>query len=72
MAKRVRRVHVECTTASGYRAMKRLIAGGVPQIAHFDADGAIEVMRPDRFRRVLEATECRVIQTLGGGYRRRR
>jgi hypothetical protein len=52
--------------------MKRLIALGTSPIGRVDADGAISVLRPDRFERVLEATRCFVVETLNGTKRKRR
>jgi hypothetical protein len=72
MAKRRTRVHVECGTPSGFRDFKRLVVGGVPPNGEIGADGAVTVLRPDRFAHILEATGCRVVGRLAGARRRRR
>lgn len=71
--KKSTRVHVECATPIGYRNFKRLAINdsGSP-IAIANADSSITVLRPDRFANVLEATGCRVVETLKGAKRRRR
>lgn len=71
MAKRPRRVHVDCVTAAGFRQFKHLIKGSLDApIARMADDGAVTVLRPDRFRHVLDATECRVVEQLSGARRR--
>ncbi len=65
------RVHIECKTSAGYRWMRQNIREGVPPIG--DLDGQVLVVsRPDRFRDMLDAAECRIIETLKGARRRRR
>ena len=72
MAKKPKRVHVECATPRGFRDLKRLVVGGDPPNGHIGADGAITILRPDRFSQILSATECRVVEVLAGARRRRR
>lgn len=80
MAKRKpKRVHVECATARGFRELSMLmIAGRNPDGSPVYGTG-VGTKNPDgsitpgpRFHDALDATGCRVIQTLDGARRRRR
>lgn len=70
--KRPLRVHVECATSSGLRHLRTHITDGVPPIGAIGAGNELVVFRPDRFRFMLEANECKVVQTLSGAKKRRR
>lgn len=53
-------VTVECSTPANWREFRRLLTMGPRPIGRIDSDGAVVVLRPDRFRMLLEACEGRV------------
>ena len=80
MAKRKpTRVHVDCETARGFRELNLLlVAGRNPDGSPIYGTG-VGAKHPDgsitpgpRFRDALEATGCRIIETLKGAHRGRR
>lgn len=72
MAKRTKRVHVECATSHEFRWLNRSVRNDVPPTGQINADGSITVLRPDRFRIMLQASGCYVTETLNGAGKRSR
>lgn len=71
MAKRTKRVHVECATAHEYRWLIRFVPKDVPPAGQINADGSITVLRPDRFSTLLQASGCYVTEELKGARKRK-
>ena len=69
------RVHIACATPAGYRWMRQNGTGGDPPVATLSSDRADQVFtvfRPDRFHAMLDAAECKIIETLAGSKKRRK
>ncbi len=70
--KKPMRVHIECKTASGFRWMRQNAIGGNPPIASIgERSEPFTVFRPDRFADLLDAAECRIVETLAGARKHR-
>jgi hypothetical protein len=54
-------VHVECATPADWREFRRLLTIGVRPIGRFESDGAVVVLREDKFADLLTACEARVL-----------
>jgi hypothetical protein len=71
MAKKPMRVAITCETSHTFRWMKRMVAQYSPPVGSVDAEGVFTVHRPDKFKQLLQASECRITETLAGARRRR-